>query len=657
MGAEGAFETNDGQAPAAVKFLAHDRGNTLFLTPTNAMWRFPGREARMEFVGADKSAHMTGVNPLGSHSNYFIGRDPKMWRTNIANYGKVRCQNVYPGIDVVYKRTQHELEFDFVIYPGANPESIQLRFESVDRPLLDRGDVVAGDIRIRKPFAYQARGGRRTPVVADFILTQNDRVTLKVGAYDHARLLTIDPLVYSTYLGGSGNDVPFGMAIDASGNVYVTGSTTSTDFPTTAGAVGRSDAGPLDAFVTKLDSTGSVVLYSTYLGGIGVERGSAVAVDAAGDAYVTGYTDSSDFPTTAGALNRTVRGSDAFVVKLNPSGSSLLYSTLLGGSQHDDSRNIAIDAAGNAYITGETWSPDFPTSIGAIATSIVGSADAYITKLNPTGSAVVYSTLLGGSGFDQPWGLAVDSADNAFIAGLTESPNFPTTPGAFRTIFGGPSNDAFVAKVNSSGTALLYSTYLGGSSTDQAFGLAIDRAGNAYVTGYTSSADFPTTASAFDTTFGGAVDAFVTKLNASGSAALYSTYLGGTLGDFGNAIAVDGFGDAYVAGSTGSTEFPTTANAFSTTINGLGDAFLVKFNAAGSALLYSTFIGGSIGDTAYALALDDSGNAYIAGASGSDNFPTTPGAFSRKFSGPFGLSDIFVAKIIPGGRRRVVRGH
>jgi hypothetical protein len=391
-------------------------------------------------------------------------------------------------------------------------------------------------------------------------------------------------LVYSTYLRGALLDEGYGIAVDAAGNAYVTGETSSKNFPTTAGAFQTTygSLGYSDAFVTKLNPTGTALVYSTYLGGTSNDRGSGIAVDAAGNAYVTGSTASANFPTTAGAFQTSYGGNvNAFVTKLNPTGTALVYSTYLGGTGGDGGDGIAVDAAGNAYVTGSTQSANFPTTAGAYQ-SVGATGVTFVTKLNPTGTALVYSTYLGGTGGDYGDGIAVDAAGNAYVTGYTASTNFPTTPGAFQMSYGGGSGgsyDAFVTKLNPTGTALVYSTYLGGAGDDRGSGIAVDAAGNAYVTGYTSSANFPITAGALQTSFGGNYDAFVTKLNPTGTALVYSTYLGGTGLDLDYGIAVDAAGNAYVTGYTFSTNFPTTAGAVQRTIGGgsYGDAFVAKF--------------------------------------------------------------------------------
>jgi hypothetical protein len=393
-------------------------------------------------------------------------------------------------------------------------------------------------------------------------------------------------LVYSTYLGGSGADGACGIAVDGVGSAYVAGSTHSTNFPTSSDAFDRSYNTHADAFVTKLNAAGSSLAYSTYLGGGKRDGSGGIAVDGAGSAYVTGETRSTDFPTSAGAFEMSYRGGgDAFVTKLNAAGSSLAYSTYLGGSGgpragRDYGSGIAVDGAGSAYVTGETRSRNFPASADAFDRTYDRWAEAFVTKLNAAGSSLAYSTYLGGNGDDDSYWIAVDGAGSAYVAGETDSRNFPTTVGAFDRSSDQLSGDAFVTKLNQAGSALAYSTFLGGGGIDEGYGVAIDGAGRAYVVGVTDSRSFPTTAGAFDRSFsGGDLDAFVTKLNAAGSALAYSTFLGGSLDDEGYGVAIDGAGRAYVVGVTDSRSFPTTAGAFDRSFSGGEvDAFVTKLD-------------------------------------------------------------------------------
>jgi hypothetical protein len=405
------------------------------------------------------------------------------------------------------------------------------------------------------------------------------------SGYDDAFVAKVNPsgtaLVYAGFLGGSYNDGGLGIAVDSSGNAYVTGYTNSSDFPAVVGP-DTSYNGGWEAFVAKVNPSGTALVYSGFLGGSGYDEGYGIAVDSSGNAYVTGDTWSSDFPAVVGPGTSHSGLFDAFVAKVNPSGTALVYSGFLGGSGHDGGYGIAVDSSGNAYVTGYTGSSNFPTVVGPY-TSYNGDVDAFVARVNPSGTALVYSGFLGGSGHDEGYGIAVDSSGNAYVTGVTYSSNFPTTPGAFDTTYGGgtcgdypdtyPCPDAFVAKVNPSGTALVYSGFLGGSGDDGGYGIAVDSSGNAYVTGDTWSSDFPAVVGP-GTSHSGLFDAFVAKVNPSGTALVYSGFLGGSGWDRGLGIAVDSSGNAYVTGYTGSSDFPTVVGP-DLSFNG-GDAFVAK---------------------------------------------------------------------------------
>ena len=668
------FEANQGQTDKQVKFLSRGPGYALFLTPTEAVLSLKAGNGqhtkknsvlpvsrgskgaaskaavlRIRLEHANGNAEVSGIDELAGKGNYFIGNDPAKWQRNIPTFGGVKYRQVYSGVDLVYYGNQRQLEYDFVLAPEADPRQIELSFAGAKRLRLDADgnlivSIAGGEVIEHKPVIYQDIDGMRRRVAGGYELRKDHTVGFELADYDDHRSLTIDPsLVYSTYLGGSSDDFGRGIAVDSSGNAYLTGNTASINFPVTAGAFQTASSGGNDAFVSKLNSSGSALIYSSYLGGSDEDLGYGIAVDSAGNAYVTGYTYSSNFPTTAGAL-QTVFGGDmvAFVSKLNSGGSTLVYSTYLGSSGNQGD-GIAVDLSGNAYVTGDTYSSNFPITAGAVQTTYGGGTDAFVSKLNSGGSALVYSTYLGGSSSDSGQGIALDSAGNAYVTGNTASINFPVTAGAFQTASGG-IYDAFVSKLNSGGSALVYSTYLGGSNYDLGYGIAVDSAGNAYVTGNSHSSDFPTTAGAFQTALSGtAGDAFISKLNSSGSALVYSTYLGGSSSnDIGYGIAVDSAGNAYVTGYSISNDFPTTAGAFQSTFGGGFDGFVSKLNSGGSALVYSTYLGGGSYDLGYGIAVDSSGNAYVTGYTASSDFPTTAGAFQTASGGGY---DAFVAKL------------
>jgi hypothetical protein len=611
----------------------------------------------MKLAGANARAGVTGADALPGKSNYFIGSDPSQWRTNVPTYGAVKYAAVYPGIDLVYHGNQRLLEYDFLVAPGADPRAIGIRFQGA-RKLTVNGDgaLVIGfggsEVIEPAPVVYQEVGGRRQTVAGRYVLRGKGRVGFGVATYDRRRPLVIDPtLVYSTLLGCCWLNDFAAIAVDGSGNAYVTGEISPSNFPTTPGAFQTTPGGVQDAFVSKLDPAGSALVYSTYLGGDGGTLGTGIAVDASGNAYVTGYTDSPYFPTTPGAFQTTFSGDPsntvhAFVSKLNAVGSALVYSTYLGGSEDDFGYGIAIDPSGCAYVTGDTRSPNFPTTRGAFQTTYGGNSDVFVTKLNAAGSVLVYSTYLGGGDGDYAQGIALDASGNAYVVGWTGS-DFPTTPGAFLTTSPG---GAFVTKLNSAGSALVYSTYLVGTNSalgsgTYGDGIAVDASGSAYVTGDTSP-NFPTTPGAFQTAYG---SIFVTKLNATGSDLIYSTFLGGSGNGFGNGIAVDASGSAYVTGAIDSSGFPITPGAVQATYGGGEyDAYLSKLDAAGSVLVYSTYLGGSGWDLGRGIAVDASGNVYVTGVTESSNFLTTPGAFQTTNTGGNYNYSGFVSKLSLG---------
>jgi hypothetical protein len=674
------FEANVGQTDPHVDFISRGNGYTLFLTPREAVLSLRAASPspttgdrqndhastaallRMKFVGSETNPRAEGQEELPGKVNYLIGKDRRQWRTGISTYAKVAYKNLYPGVDLVYYGNQRQLEYDFVVHPGTDPNIIALSFEGADELKVDaQGELVlhtvSGEIRQRKPVIYQEVAGVRHEVAGSYKLNDRNTVGFQLADYDTSRALVIDPvLVYSTFLGGSTDEEGDDIAVDASGHAYVTGSTQQLtfpiDFPTTAGAFDTTHNGSQDAFVTKLNPSGSALVYSTFLGGSNDEFGRGIAVDTSGSAYVTGITGSPNFATTAGAFDTTHNGGsfDAFVTKLNPAGSALVYSSFLGGVNTESGNAIAVDTSGSAHVTGNTGSLDFPTTAGAFDTTHDTDIDVFVTKLNPAGSALVYSTFLGGFDTDLGDDIVLDTFGSAYVTGTTGSGNYPTTAGAFQTTHNGindpfPRFDAFVTKLNVSGSALVYSTFLGAPGPEFGHGIAVDTSGSAYVIGSTSSSDFPTTVGAFDTTANIEVgsDAFVTKLNPSGSALVYSTYLGGRELDQGNDIAVDSTGNAYVTGFTVSSNFPITVDAFDTTQSS-SEVFVTKLNPSGSALVYSSFLGGDIGDLGFGIAVDTFGSAYVTGFTLSTiNFPTTVGAFDTTHH--LGSFDVFVAKI------------
>ena len=594
-----------------------------------------GTVMRMRLRGANPRAAVHGAEKLPGIVNYFIGNDPRKWRTSIPTYGKVRLQSVYPGIDLVYYGNQRQLEYDFVVAPGADPRRIQLAFEGADKTTVDAaGDLVlragAQDVRFRKPRVYQEIAGRQVNVAAGWSLDGGPRTTgasFRVAAYDCSRELTIDPvLVYSTCIGGPmGSDDGSAIAVDAQGCAYVTGATASTDFPVTPGGTPFSALG--DVFVTKLSPDGTSPVYSTCLGGSSQDRGMGIAVDAQGNAYVAGYTRSGDFPTTPNGTPPS-GANDVFVARISTTGTALDYCTRVGGSGDDVAVDMALDIQGCVYVTGRTQSTDFPVTAGCSGYR-GGSCDGFLTKVDQAGSSLLYSTCLGGGGEDAARGVAVDTQGCAYVTGYTHSGDFPMVP-----IGSGVRDGVFVAKLREDGTSLLYSAGLGlGEGTD----IALGPLGRAYVTGDTWSTSFPVTAGC-DAYHGGDQDAFVAALAPTGTSVVYSTCLGGVMADLGRSIGVDEQGGAYVAGQTRSGNFPVTAGGIG--FGGTSDAFMTHLSADGTVIVFSTCLGGWSDDFAEGLALDAQGCAYVTGFAGSNNFPVTPGGTAY-----LGGNDAFVAKL------------
>jgi hypothetical protein len=687
------FEANQGQTDPRVKFFSRGSGYNVFLTDSEAVLTLvttrqssekrpiePKRNVmRMRLLGANRNVAVSGMGALPGKSNYFIGNDPARWHTNVMNYAKVKYQNVYDGVDLVYYGNRRLLEYDFVVQPNAKPSQIRLLLSlppdaNGKCAHLDKnGDLAtwteAEEVLLRRPYVYQPLGGRsggaRKEIRGRYVVLSakrsKDACAVKLGfqlaRYEASKPVVIDPvLVYSTYLGGSSTDIGNAIAVDTSGIAYVTGVTSSPNFPVVGGVQAFLN-GDGDAFVSKLDPTGSTIVYSTYLGGSSFDQGNGIAIDSAGNAYVTGLTFSSDFPATSGSFQPSAPGAPlaAFITKLDPSGSALVYSTYLAGTVPNENNGtagnaIAVDGSGSAYITGNTFSTSFPLKNPVQSTFAGGTnigGDAFVTKLTPDGSALVYSTYLGGSSEDIALGIDVDSGANAYIVGRTQSPDFPITASAFQTAFGGGSLHGFIAKFSPAGNALVYSTFLTGNSGEIASAVKADSAGNAYVAGVTSSTNFPITSGSYQTTFaGGAGDGFVLKMNATGSALAYSTYLGGASDDRLFAITIDQAGNAYVTGSTGSADFPTACPVQQVWAGGSEDATVTMLNPSGSGLVFSTFFGGNGLDIGKGIAVDNSfpPNIYFTGETGSTNFPIR-NPFESTFQG--GDLDAFISKITP----------
>jgi hypothetical protein len=724
------FEANQGQADAQVKFLSRGSGYSVYLTDRAAILalhkpagpapgisatgsksgalthRYRTDDIRMEIVGANRDRQVAGTEQLPGYVNYFIGQDPAQWRRNVPTYARVQYSGVYPGVDLVYYSHQGQLEYDFILAPRADPNSIELRFAGARKMTLTaEGDLTVaaahGQVAFHKPVIYQEANGHRLRVAGGFMLRDDGGIGFSLGRYDRSKSLIIDPVLeYSTYMGGSNVDSAYAIAVDGDGSAYVAGDTNSANFPVTKGALDTKYKGQGNLFVnfvSKLNRSGTALLYSTYLGsGACYGEGSlangllalpriGLTVDGDGNAYIAGSVCSGEFPVTKGAFQTTILagGAPAYVAKLNSAGSDLIYATYLGGSGGDVATALAVDAAGDAFVAGYTASIDFPVTSGAFQTENRGAANlafnGFVTELNPTGTNLVFSTYLGGSGGfagsigDIANAIALDRNGSAYVAGVTFSDDFPITKGAFQTRNRGytaerVSGNAFVSKLNATGTALMYSSYLGGSGSpgsagaDAAYALAVDGSGNAYIAGSAVSPNFPVTPGAFQRKNKAAGvgqypgnNGFITKVDLTGEALVYSTFLGGSAngmasdgagGDAVNAITIDHAGHAYVTGITSSADFPVTQGAFQTVNRSFSsrgfNGFVAELDSSGATLVSSTYLGGSGQDFGTALSMDTGGMVYVAGYALSHDFPVSEEAFRET---NHGFINAFIAKL------------
>lgn len=592
----------------------------------------------IRFDGANPNPSIDVSHPLFTRYNYFLGNDPAEWQTDVPAYSEIRYRSIWPGTDLAFREEGGELAYELIRSPRAEGH-VRFRYEGgssvkVTADGSHRIETHLGTILDIRPGAGSDRGA---------IVLERSCADLQ-GEISNSDPRDPDVHVWSTLLGGSGDDTGSCLGIDASGNPVVTGHTRSSDFPTTPGIYDNSHNGDGDVFVAKLSPSGSHLLWSTFLGGASGERGLALVVNASGNIVVTGFTMSSDFPTTSGAHDDSYNGgADVFAAELSLTGSQLLWSTLLGGDGDDGALAINLDASGSPVLAGYTWSSAFPTTPGVYDRSYNGGGDVFVAKLFPDGSHLRWSTLLGGGVIDYARAVVPDGLGNLCISGVSESSDFPTTPGAYDESFNGVE-DAIVAKLSFNGSDLLWSTFLGGMDFDSGFDLALDSSGSPVVTGHTWSSDFPTTPSTHDASYNGNTDVFVAKLSSSGSNLLWGTFLGGSSYDIGFALELDASGNPFVTGFTWSSDFPTTPGAYDDSYNGSHDVFVAELSFVGRELLWSTYLGGSQAEHGNALALDTLGNPFITGHTRSPDFPTTPGAYDESENGGF---DVFLTKLVP----------
>jgi len=656
------FIENRGQVDRKVQFYAQGPGQRLAFTSREAVLSLSqgkGKVAKIHLTPVDMQPGITiqALDPQEARFNYLLGKDQSRWRTDVPSYGAVLYREAYPGIDLKFYGNGRQLEYDLIVRPGADLSRVKFRYRGIAGLKVDAEGNLAvklpygGALVQKKPVVYQEIDGRRVSREGRFRLLKpgGTEYGFVVAAYDKQRPLVIDPvLVYSTYLGGNREDGINGCAVDQQGNVYITGTTNSTDFP--GYPPEKDDYFP---FVAKLNAAGTALVYSTVFGTGFTEWTNAIAVDGTGNAYVTGNATSSGLPLIPDPPICTYKGGqDGFVIKFNQAGNTMLYSTYLGGTADDVPWSIAVDGTGQAYVTGQTQSIDFITTPASLHPNPLGGGDGFVSKINTAGTALVYSTYLGGSKEDTPAAITADSAGNAYVTGQTRSDSDFTALTPMRP-WAGPPTDAFVAKLNPNGSAMVKFTYLGGSlpatrAADGGNGIALDQAGNIYIAGSTSSDDFPRVNAFQNSKGGGTHDAFVAKIDAAWSGLVYSTYLGGSGNDYGQKIALDTSGNAYVTGLTQSSNFPIK-NSLQPYRGGapgsfFGSKFVTKFSSSGGALLYSTFLGGSLESMTSGgpcIGVDRAGNAYVTGTTPSTNYPTK-NALQPSLSG---ASDGFVTKI------------
>jgi hypothetical protein len=702
------FEANQGQAGSGVQYLSRGQGYTAYFTAGGVVLSLRANTASMSagsatgnsaatvqfaLVGAARNPAVVGEVPQAGKANYFFGNDQTKWLTNVPTFGRVRYQNVYPGIDLLYYGSHQQLEYDFAVQPGADPRKIQMAIQGAQQIQLSaNGELIltipGGEVHFQVPVIYQESAGQRIPVNGSYVMTDATHVSFQVSEYDASKPLVIDPvLAYSTYVGGSGTGQANGIAVDGNGNVYIAGYTDSASFPVTT--LGTIAANANHIFVAKLNPTGTGLVYADYIGGNGQDYGIALVLDSSNDVFVTGSTSSSNFPTVSAYQSARPGPYTGFLTEVAASGSTLAYSTYLGGNTFDQPVGVAIDSLSDVYVAGYTTSLNFPTTTGAYQPAALANQGSlygtygFLTKFNPSGSALVYSTYLAGNTdvttcddsdvrmhpdgtgnvcYPPPYSavsaLAVDASGNAYVAGTTNTNNFPVSNSAYLNS-NTTTQDAtlgFVSKFSSSGS-LDYSTYLYGSSGNPVgvSGITVDSTGSAYVTGTADSdGTFPVTTSGSDSicdpnTFGFACSyAFVTKFNATASALSYSTFLGPNNYASPAAIALDSSDDAYVLSSTSSNVFQTN-NAIEAYTNS-SDLLLVELNPTGTTQLFSTYLGGSGADSPTGLAIDASANIYVTGYTTSSDFPATPGTFQDLLAGS---TNAFVMKISPASTTAV----
>lgn len=634
---------------------------------TQPNYNICGHILKMELQNGNQEPKSIGVGKKETYYNYFIGNDKSKWAPNVAIYNEVIVEDLYEGISAKYYYDGNSIRYDYIADAGADISQIKMNYEGQDDIKVNNlGELLIqtrfGEIRHNKIYAYQEINNQKVEIECKFKQNSESQFSFDLGKYNPDFALVIDPIVWSTFIGGSENDVASSITIDGVGNIYIAGGTNSENFPTSSGTYDdiyeKGLNGEFDAIISKLSSDGSSLIYSTFIGGSSADFANGITLDKSNNIYITGNTTKAkiSFPTTSGAFSENHKGNvDSFVSKLSSDGNNLLYSTYVGGFLTDIANGICLDDSNNVYIAGETNSKNFPVTSGAYDETFSegpnGQSDVFISKLSNDGSKLLYSTYIGGVGYDIAYGICLDNWNNAYITGYTERMGnidyYPITPGAYNNSKFINYTNVIVTKLSSDGSKLLYSTYFGGSFYDEAYGICLDDSNNVYITGRTLSSDFPTTKGAFDESFNSSgskqvLDAFVCKLSSDGSSLLFSTFIGGTKHDVAYGICQDEWNNIYITGSTNSSNFPTTKDAFDEKLNGdIFDAFICKLSRNGSTLLYSSFFDGTL-ESGQEIVIDNSNNVYLIGNTTSSKYITTGGAYDESHNGE---ADIIITKM------------
>ena len=641
-----------------VKYYANTFAGTVFVTDDEIIYGLKGWAVKERFLNAKKTI-AEGIRGAETKVSYFKGSDQNNWKSNIPTYQEIGLGEIYDHITLNLKAYGKNIEKLFIIEKGGKPEDIAIKVERAKKlKVNEKGELEIetgiGTVKMTRPVAYQEIDSKRVEVTVAYTIPQSAvcnphcKYGFLVKDYNKDYPLVIDPLLASTFVGGSSNDDIYDITIDQSGNVFLVGDTESSDYPTTTGTYDNSYSGPMNVIVSKLDNNLTSLLASTFIGGNsgGLDRGREIKIDQSGNVYISGKTSSPDYPTTPGAYDRSHHGKfDVFLSKLDNNLTTLLASTFLGGSGDDViDDTMAIDHSGDVFIAGWTESPDFPTTTGVYDTSHNGNTDIFLSRLDGNLSTLKASTFIGGTNDDGPYAVVLDQSGNIFVTGDTESLDYPTTTEAYDTSYNG-AKDLFLSKFNNTLTNLLASTFIGGTGDDATFGMDLDQSGNIFITGGTLSSDYPTTKGAYDTSYHGNWDFIVSKLNNTLTNLLASTFLGGSLNEWSFSVSVDKSGNVFVAGRAGSPDYPTTPGAYDVSYNGgegYGDVGVSKLDNNLTTLLASTFLGGSGDDFSRAMAIDQSGDVFVEGCTHyATDFPTTPGSYDTSFNGE---RDIFVSR-------------